>query len=162
MSSAPDPTPPVGEGGTLEERAREIIWDIAVWDNDAAEENGAGCTWDYAQEYECEMGDLVPRTIDAAREVHAIYADEIAHLRAEVARLTAERDAAEARAARAEELVSLLVPDLLEDMAESIERRQPDLYGYTNEHGGTVSIALYLCGLADRVRALTEGADRDA
>lgn len=104
-----------------------------------------------------------------------LAADELARFRAEVERLTAalalanvdalqseaRANDAEARAARLEDLASLVVPDLLEDMAECIESRQPDLYGYTNEHGGTVSIALYLCGLADRVRSLNpEGGDR--
>ncbi|HET7321864.1 MAG TPA: hypothetical protein VFI96_05155 [Longimicrobiaceae bacterium] len=81
MSNAPDPTPPVGEGGTLEERLRSL--------SDA----------------------LAPRGNHRAAVLTREAAEELARLRAENERLTAERERTEERVREAYRTVSARVAE---------------------------------------------------
>lgn len=68
-------TPPV-EG--LNRKVAEIIWDDVTWGNDAdAEDQRATCTLAEAEEYEEEFGEMVPKTLHAARRIAALYADAL-------------------------------------------------------------------------------------
>ena len=64
-------------------RIQEIVW-TALWGHaDDADDDGdssSACTWEEAQEYEAEMGRLVPRTIHAAREIDNLFLREEARL----------------------------------------------------------------------------------
>jgi hypothetical protein len=164
----PDPAPLAGESATLEERAREIIWRIAVWQNEDGDDP-SNCTWSYALEYESEMGELVPRTIDAAREVHALYADEMARLTAEVEQLTAALDAAEWSATQLAATVGWLEEsDAQKDAKARVPQLEEALRRFGTHGSGCRSRIFFDGKVTDEAacdcgfgRALTEGGDRE-